>query len=719
MDVNTVFMPPVPDENHDFRVRTSFSEINGMAYGIADTLGRGEHVTMFDLVVPNFRSRDNECLFGMFGRAHSVRMASRPTKFLQENFASTFVTTLRDLKADKNERTPDALRRAFLTLNKNLHEFLSPANPNGVAALRKASRVSANLPDDPKAAGETRMGASAIVVYIVDKTLYVANVGHALAVISRNGVGTLLSVRHDPLDRNETARIRKAEAWVSPKGTVNDEADTSRSFGIFHLLPAVNSRPTVRTWTLEDFDDILIIANRGLWDYMSYQTAVDVARTMDDPMLASQKLRDLAMSYGADGSTMVMVLKVGDLVGNKGKRKLQQGPPNPKQRNNTAAPSASQLLKHLGAEVEPPTGSVALVFTDIQNSTRLWDLNPGMPTAMRLHNNLLRRLLRLNGGYEVKTEGDAFVVSFQDVMSAVNFCLEVQVRLLQEEWPLEILESEDGREMRDVDGTMILRGVSVRMGIHRGNPVCEPDPVTKRMDYFGGVMNRAARISGFAQGGQISLSQEVANEIQRTIVDGTVEVDQEMLATVDSIKRIGVFIKEVGEKKLKGLEVPELLSIMYPAQLKARLEYHEQRAAGTEPKPTPASASRVQFSAKQVRELALLCARLETLSTNRVLRWNGEERPPDQVEDGRIVHANQSLFVPALGDSPSDADMMVVFDSLSVRIQNALESLDKRPPAVEEADMPSLDDLLAMFRQRSPDEQMALTAALGLQPAAV
>ncbi|KAH7107987.1 L domain-like protein [Auriculariales sp. MPI-PUGE-AT-0066] len=723
MDVNTAFMPPVPDEHEDFRVRTSFSEINGMAYGIADTLGNGDHITMFDLVVPNFRSRDNECLFGMFGRSHAARSSSRLTKFLQENFTSTFTATLKDIKTDKNERTPDALRRAFLTLNKSLYEFLAPVAPlqpmeQQVPLLvpgRKASRVSAideKDKEDMTGTSDYRSGASAIVVYVVEKTLYVANVGHALAVVSRNGVAQPLSMRHDPLDRNETMRIRKAEAWVSPKGTVNDEADTSRSFGLFHLLPAVNSRPTVRTWELQEFDDILIIANRGLWEYMSMQRAVDVARTMEDPMLASQKLRDLAMSYGADGSTMVMVLKVGDLVGNKGKAPAR---PLVDMKRRNAGPDQA-ILKYLGDEVPPPTGSVALVFTDIQNSTRLWDLNAGMPTAMRLHNNLLRRLLRTNRGYEVKTEGDAFVVSFQDVLQAVHFCLEVQVRLLQEEWPLEILESEDGKEARDTDGTIILRGVSVRMGIHRGNPVCEPDPVTKRMDYFGGVMNRAARISGFAQGGQISLSAEVASEIRRTILDGEVEVESDMAATVDSIKRIGVFIKEVGEKKLKGLEVPEVLSIMYPAQLKARLELHEQRAAGSYSKPAD---SRVQFSITQVQQLSMLCARLETLSSSRVLRAPGDLREGERNDDGRILYADPSLFMPALKDSPSDSDMMIVLDSLSVRVQNALESLDHRPTTIVGEVHSSLDDLLALIRQRSPDEQMALAAALGLQPAAV
>ncbi|KZV83694.1 hypothetical protein EXIGLDRAFT_842752 [Exidia glandulosa HHB12029] len=725
MDVSTLFMPAMPDENEDCRVRSTFSEINGMAYGIADTLGKGEHVSMFDLVVPNFRKKENECLFGMFGRAHGARTSSRLTKYLQENFTDTFRQYMLDMKPEKNERTKDALRRSFLTLNKSLYDFLSPPqSANAVPAPtagRKASRVSGNMPDDNSASGEFRSGASAIVVYMVDKTIFVANVGDALAVISRNGVASLLSTRHEPLDRNETLRIRAAEAWVSPKGMVNDESDVSRSFGLFHLLPAVNSRPSVAHWDLSEFDEFLIIGNRGLWDFMSYQTAVDVARTVPhDPLLASQKLRDFAISYGADGSTMVMVIRVGDLFG-KGTRTRQPTLDHIKRvpRPTLGTPSPNVITKNLVPEVEAPVGTVALVFTDIQNSTRLWDQNAGMPTAMRLHNNLLRRLLRTCGGYEVKTEGDAFVVSFNNVTSAVHWCLEVQTRLLAEPWPLEILESEDGKEVRDANGTVIVRGLSVRMGIHRGNPVCEPDPITKRMDYFGGVVNRAARISAFAKGGQITVSAEVAREIEEQILVEEAEVEPEMAATVDAIRRTGIFIKEIGEKKLKGLEVPEVLSLVYPKDLFGRLEYHtrveETAADSAAAKAARGSGSRVQFSVAQVRQLAMLCVRLEALSSRRVFRPLAEQPRGDVEADERILYADPALFMPAMKDTPTDADVMVVLDSLSIRIQNSLASLDPRmcAPGIAEV-KPALQDLLALFQQSTLEEKLAIAEALGL-----
>ena len=56
-------------------------------------------------------------------------------------------------------------------------------------------------------------------------------------------------------------------------------------------------------------------------------------------------------------------------------------------------------------EPEAPVGEVAIVFTDIKNSTALWEILPiAMRSSIQIHNELFRRQLRLIGGYEVKTE---------------------------------------------------------------------------------------------------------------------------------------------------------------------------------------------------------------------------------------------------------------------------------------------------------------------------
>ena len=64
-------------------------------------------------------------------------------------------------------------------------------------------------------------------------------------------------------------------------------------------------------------------------------------------------------------------------------------------------------------------------------------------------------------GYEVKTKGDAFMVSFHDVSDAVTFCLHIQLALLTVEWPSEVisLDSDAVRIEKDRHGRVIRRGI--------------------------------------------------------------------------------------------------------------------------------------------------------------------------------------------------------------------------------------------------------------------
>ncbi len=67
-------------------------------------------------------------------------------------------------------------------------------------------------------------------------------------------------------------------------------------------------------------------------------------------------------------------------------------------------------------------GPITCVFTDVQGSTKLWETTPeAMDAGLRLHDRLLRKLLKRFGGYEVKTEGDAFFVVFGSVLQAMRW----------------------------------------------------------------------------------------------------------------------------------------------------------------------------------------------------------------------------------------------------------------------------------------------------------
>ena len=575
MDV-TLRIPSVPDESDEKRVRTSFSDINNMRYGISDMLGSSEHLAMFDLVVPNFRGRNNECLFGMFGRAQSQTQAGKIPRYLQETFSQALSNQLDVLEESEDILT--ALRRTFLYEHRATYHHLIAAAENNARKTSVASFASTD--SNPRnwtstSSSQLGTGASGAVVYLVDKTLHVANVGDCLVILSRKGEAELLSKYFDPTDRDETARIRRAEAWVSTKGYVNDEKDVdiSRAIGFYQHFPAINGSPDIRTRPLSESDEFVIIGNHALWKCCSYQTAVDIARTeRDDPMMAAQKLRDFAISYGAEGSVMVMVVNVSDLFYGRGPRLRVSGssagadPVNDSTRDKRAIRRryeafGDRTLNRLQQEIEPPKGQVAIVFTDIVNSTYLWETNPGMPTAIKIHHNLMRRQLRMDHGYEVKTEGDSFMVSFQTVTSALLWAFNCQIGLLQQEWPREVLQAEDGKIVYDSEGNLVQRGLRVRMGVHWGSPQCELDPITRRMDYYGPMVNRAARINASADGGQLMASQDVINEIQAfsAYIDTLDEADlsdlpPEMKREIVELKRIDFEVKDMGERKLKGLE---------------------------------------------------------------------------------------------------------------------------------------------------------------------
>jgi len=58
-----------------------------------------------------------------------------------------------------------------------------------------------------------------------------------------------------------------------------------------------------------------------------------------------------------------------------------------------------------------------------------------MKALLDVHNIIMRKCLRRHRGYEVKTEGDAFMISFQHATQGLGFALDVQARLHAAQWP--------------------------------------------------------------------------------------------------------------------------------------------------------------------------------------------------------------------------------------------------------------------------------------------
>ncbi|EEH19398.2 hypothetical protein PABG_01717 [Paracoccidioides brasiliensis Pb03] len=640
MDV-TLTIPTIPDQTEDRRVRTSSSLSGSLAYGMADSLGRNEHLSIVDMLVTRFRGNQTETVLGLFDGQSSSSSGSRIAKYLQEHFTTSFTEELKKLRPS-GETPLDALRRTFLGLNKDIATAAqrSSMDDRELHHFERGTTTSSKL----LTKDDYNLGGVATVLYLQNMELFVANVGDAQAVlVHSNGDFKFLTCNHDPAEASERERIRAAGGFVSRNGKLNDKLSVSRAFGYYTMMPAVIAAPSTRKVTLTAQDEMIILASGELWDYVTPDVVVDVARSEHgDLMIASQKLRDLAIAYGATNKIMVMIAGVSDL-----KRRGER----PKLRSHSISMGLSPLtdehlfttpskIKKRGRpgdsrlarldRVEAPTGELAIIFTDIKKSTSLWETYPvAMRSAIQIHNDLFRRQLAQIGGFEVKTEGDAFMVSFSTATAALLWCFTCQSQLLEAEWPTEIMESPACRPQYDSDDNIIYRGLSVRMGVHWGTPVCEQDPVTGRMDYFGPMVNRASRISAVADGGQIFVSADFVAEIQRNL---ETFADYDRIGSMDSsednyiddylnhnirrelyqLSTQGFEVKDMGERKLKGLENPEFVYLMYPHSLAGRLNAPRAEIEEADTLPIPLGQDKhLSIEADLVWRLWTVALRLE------------------------------------------------------------------------------------------------------------
>jgi class 3 adenylate cyclase len=157
----------------------------------------------------------------------------------------------------------------------------------------------------------------------------------------------------------------------------------------------------------------------------------------------------------------------------------------------------------------PPDDVAALIFTDIQGSTTLWESNPrAMQVALNLHDEIMRKCIAEHHGYEVLTEGDAFHIAFHDAVDATLFALEAQQNLQNAQWDDEILALPDAAD----DGRGF-RGVRVRIAIHCGDVKSQDNKVSGRREYSGRTYHIAKSLEHMSHGGQVLATHDVWNAV--------------------------------------------------------------------------------------------------------------------------------------------------------------------------------------------------------------
>jgi class 3 adenylate cyclase len=222
-----------------------------------------------------------------------------------------------------------------------------------------------------------------------------------------------------------------------------------------------------------------------------------------------------------------------------------------------------------------PHGTVTLLFTDIQSSTTIWEADEEtMAEALTMHDETLRECLKAVDGFEVKTEGDAFMAAFASGVAAVKFCVMAQHHLLKVKWPRELYTNLAACIQDDMKGRIIWKGLRVRMGIHTGQPSCKENPVTCRTDYFGRDVNYASRVSSLGSGGQILLSSASMESIMPHY-SGRVRLTQDPpfgMATghLYEFAALECWVQYMGTCELKGISEGEHVYQAVPFGLETR-----------------------------------------------------------------------------------------------------------------------------------------------------
>src|SRR4051812_33916764 len=184
---------------------------------------------------------------------------------------------------------------------------------------------------------------------------------------------------------------------------------------------------------------------------------------------------------------------------------------------------------------EPPTGTIALLFTDIESSTQLARRAAGgWGDLLAAHHALLRDAIERHDGYVDGTEGDAFFATFADSRAAVDAAVDAQRALAAADWP--------GR---------------VRMGVHTGF-------VERReVGYVSIEVHRAARVGAAAAGGQVLVTAAT-----RALLSEDAQVE------------------DLGEHRLKDFPRPErLFNVVYDGRRAA--DFGALRTAAARPTNLP------------------------------------------------------------------------------------------------------------------------------------
>eukprot|EP01091_Cochliopodium_minus_P021319 TRINITY_DN969_c0_g1_i2.p1 TRINITY_DN969_c0_g1~~TRINITY_DN969_c0_g1_i2.p1 ORF type:complete len:455 (-),score=74.87 TRINITY_DN969_c0_g1_i2:87-1451(-) len=225
---------------------------------------RGRRKTMEDkhINLDNFKIRDlSISYYGVYDGHGGDEASILCSRILHVEFFKQIKENTEVNAKNAKDLIPEILRNTFLSVDKYM-----------CGELTKISKDAT--------------GTTVAVVVIVERDIFIANLGDSEAVLGRrmkNGKcgAELLTKKHKPDDESEKKRIEQNGGYVF-KGRVFGSLAVSRALGDGDFKPPkaeavyVSSDPFVNHLTLEPDCEFIVIACDGLWDQVTYQASVDI-----------------------------------------------------------------------------------------------------------------------------------------------------------------------------------------------------------------------------------------------------------------------------------------------------------------------------------------------------------------------------------------------------------------------------------------------------------
>ena len=272
-----------------------------------------------------------------------------------------------------------------------------------------------------------------------------------------------------------------------------------------------------------------------------------------------------------------------------------------------------------------PTGTVTLLFTDIEGSTRLLQiLGDRYSEAVKQHRQVLRDAFASYFGVEVDTQGDAFFAAFSRAQDAVDAAVDAQRALASCRWPDEI-------------------GLRVRIGIHPGEPTVTDE------GYVGIDVHRGARIAAAGHGGQVLLSQATRDLLPEELPE--------------------IRIRDLGEHRLKDLTRAQRLYQLVIPELDS--EFPPLKTLESRPTNLPTQATPLIGRERELQEMANLFQRADVrLVTLTGAGGTGKTRLALQVAADLVEAFSDGVFFVSLAPIiRSDLVVPTIAQTLAVREQ--------------------------------------------------